>query len=872
MRILASATFVVLALALVSKTTTAADPSAATPTTTSWPFPITAAQRPGTYLWCPGSAFTKADIDFNLQQLHDAGFGFVHVIPIYGAKDADDKAIPYLSSRWVEMFDYLVKQAKQRGMFVDMTTGTGWCFGGPDLPTDAIDVRARYDAKTGKLSLAPAMKVKRAAPGGEGPMLNPFSPRAMEVYLERFTRAFDVDKMATPRAQYHDSFEYQSDWTADLYSEFLKRNGYDLKDHLPLFFNAQPPAESIDELTRLKHDYRHTLSELHRSSIASWTEWSNSRGMLTRNQAHGSPSNLLDTYAAADIPETEMFGAPEFPIPGFHRDPQMVRPGDSDPRVCMLASSAAHVAHAPGRQLVTSESCTWLREHWHETLPQIKLELDLFFLAGVNQMLFHGTCFSPQDAPWPGWYFYAATQMNWRNSIWADVPVLTQYVARCQSVLQAGQPANDVLVYWPISDLWMNPKGMTISCNVHHHDWLAKQRFGEVAQVLMDKGFAFDFVSDRMLKSLAVADRIISAPGGKYRAILIPACRYMPTSTLQRLAELREQGATIIFEKSLPEDVPGMLSLDQRRAEFAAAKTRLEKAGATIAADVVAGLETAGIQRERMADQGLRFIRRRDGKATWYFIANHTARDFDGWLPISTSSPGEATFLDPMTGELGHASQGGTTNHPKVYLQLPAGATLILHLAAKPLKPATWMTWSYWEPTGTPQALSGKWSVEFIRGGPELPAAYSLTELAPWTAAPDKRAQAFAGTAKYTLRFTAPTDAGWDWLLDLGDVRDSARVRLNGQEVGSLIALPFQIRVGPFLKPGENLLEVEVTNVSANRVRDMSLQGFAWKTMKDANIVNVDYKKWDPSQWPIEPAGLLGPVRLIPRNAKPLRR
>jgi len=105
------------------------------------------------------------------------------------------------------------------------------------------------------------------------------------------------------------------------------------------------------------------------------------RGMITRDQAHGSPANLLDVYAASDIPETEMFGAPEFPIPGFRRDPAMVREGDSDPRICMLASSAAHVAHRSGRQLVCSESCTWLRENWHASLAQIKLELDLFFLA-----------------------------------------------------------------------------------------------------------------------------------------------------------------------------------------------------------------------------------------------------------------------------------------------------------------------------------------------------------------------------------------------------------------------------------------------------------------------------------------------------------
>ena len=91
-----------------------------------------------------------------------------------------------------------------------------------------------------------------------------------------------------------------------------------------------------------------------------------------------------------------MFGAPDYPIPGFRRDPKMVRAADADLRICMLAASAAHIAHAPGQQLVSSESCTWLREHWHTALSHIKLELDELFLAGVNHVFYHGSCYSPQ--------------------------------------------------------------------------------------------------------------------------------------------------------------------------------------------------------------------------------------------------------------------------------------------------------------------------------------------------------------------------------------------------------------------------------------------------------------------------------------------
>jgi hypothetical protein len=134
---------------------------------------------------------------------------------------------------------------------------------------------------------------------------------------------FDRSRPALPRAQYHDSFEYHSDWTVELPAAFKAARGYDLQEHYPAFF-ARAGTGPRDHQARLKADYRQTMAELHLAAMQRWTRWANERGMVTRNQAHGSPSNILDVYAAADIPETEMFGAPEFAVRGFRRDPDRV--------------------------------------------------------------------------------------------------------------------------------------------------------------------------------------------------------------------------------------------------------------------------------------------------------------------------------------------------------------------------------------------------------------------------------------------------------------------------------------------------------------------------------------------------------------------
>ena len=38
----------------------------------------------------------------------------------------------------------------------------------------------------------------------------------------------------------------------------------------------------------------------------------------------------------------------------------------------------------------------------------VKAVVDCLFVMGINHVFYHGTPFSPADAAWPGWMFYAA--------------------------------------------------------------------------------------------------------------------------------------------------------------------------------------------------------------------------------------------------------------------------------------------------------------------------------------------------------------------------------------------------------------------------------------------------------------------------------
>lgn len=874
-----------------------------------WP-PISCEQRVGAYWWWMGSGVDELNITRQLELYKAAGMGGVHIIPIYGAKGYEDRYVEYLSPRWLELLNHAVAEGKRLGLWVDMTTGTGWCFGGPSI-TPALACAAvqsqTHDARGGDLfhlETVPAMlqtitainnegvaadltdqvtnegkfdwtapngvwktftvfqkpadrMVKRAAPGGAGHMLNPFCGEAVQQYLKRFDAAFDGYKGLMPRAMYHDSYEYQSDWSPDLLQAFQERRGYRLQEYLPAFFEEGDP----DLAGRIKCDYRETLSDLMvENFIRPWTAWANQKGCVTRNQAHGSPGNLLDLYAAADIPETEMFNK------------------DRDPLVSKFASSAAHVT---GKVKVASETGTWLKEHFNETLADVKDLVDELFVSGVNQVVYHGTCYSPEDAPWPGWLFYASTQMNPRNSFWHDVPVLNEYIARCQAVLQTGRSDNDILVYWPIHDAWHTPEGRVIQMTVHKTEWLTKQPIGNVARELWRRGYTFDYVSDRMLEQAQVTNGSIRMPGGGYRIILVPPCQHIPLHTMEILFQLAEQGATVLFTDRLPEDVPGLAKLEERRNALKTLSSALQwneshneaphgQGRVLLAETAVNGLEKAGIDRERMVDTpGIQFIRRSENTGRYYFIANrglgfarHVAvTPFDGWLPLATSAQ-SAVLMEPMTGAIGKARLRNTVDQKtEIYLSLEFGQSVIVHTFMEQEVQAP--KWTYWECEDEPAALSGTWNIEFIEGGPDLPPAIKTDRLASWTDLGGKEAQRFAGTARYSLVFDCPGEATQGWRIDLGNVGESARVRLNNQEVGALISPPFRLDLPPgLLKPNENSLEVEVTNLCANRIRDLDRRGVEWRKFHDINLVNLDYKPFDASHWPLRPSGLLGPVTL----------
>lgn len=845
-----------------------------------WPVPNQEA-KPGTRWWWLGSAVTENDLKWNLRQFADHGIGAIEITPIYGVQGNEKNNIPFLSPRYMDILKYVNAECKADGIEFDMATGTGWPFGGPWVPLDesasqmliidttvvgkkikALDLRpiekkrkntslvGIYAFSEGKFlkittplvegaltTKLPSkgtwriialyqkkgvMAVKRAAPGGAGFVIDHFDKQAVTNYLKHIEEAFEKTGTPYPHTFFNDSYEVsESDYTPTLFQEFYNRRGYSLEENFD---------KLVDGDTKVVADYRETLGDMLLDNFTrTWTAWAHSHGAITRNQAHGSPANLIDCYAAVDIPEIEGFGLTNFGIKGLRQDPGKTRKNDSDFSMLKYAPSAAHIM---GKPYTSSETFTWLTEHFRTSLSQMKPDMDLMFCAGVNHMFFHGTAYSPQHETWPGWRFYASIDMSPNNTIWRDAPYFMKYVERCQSMLQMGRPDNDFLTYLPIHDMWAKRSTgkRLMQFSIHAMGKLAPE-FVKCIDAIDQAGFDCDYISDRILLDTYYNNGMLHTPGGTtYKGLVIPSADNILTPAVKaHIEKLKAQGANIIVGTSA---------------------TDLTKAA----------------KAEKMKTElGLKLIRRSNDKGHHYFIANLTPNDIQAYTTLAVPMA-TAIWFDPMTGNRQRAEICGDS----ILVNLRSGESIILQtfnhkdealskeLASLPVR-------GEWKKTSPIVKTLNNWKLSFTEATPAISKTYNLDTTKAWENLDDST-RTLMGTGVYecTINLSAAElKKGNSWTIDLGDVRESARVYVNDSLIGCAWAVPYRLSFANLLHKGNNKIRIEVTNLPANRISELDRQGYKWRKFDEINVVDINYKKTSYADWTPVASGLNSEVKLI---------
>ncbi|MES2797923.1 MAG: glycosyl hydrolase [Bacteroidota bacterium] len=817
--------------------------------------------KPWAYWWWMGSAVSKEGIKQNLADYAEAGFGGMHIIPIYGVKGEEKNFIPYLSPEWFEMLDYTCAEAKKVGLGIDMTLGSGWPFGGPQVNQENAAKSFKINEINGIFELKidnTNQKVKRAAPGGEGLVVDHFDKQSVQNYLKPFETFFSK-KNYPIRAFYNDSYEaYGANWTVNFYEKFKKLRGYDISQYLNILVKNKAETE-IEK--RIWGDYNETISDLLYTEFNPvWTGFAKKYGKLTRNEAHGSPANILDLYAQTDLPETEFFGSKSYDIPLYRQDPnyeesRFGRPGNL---VLKLASSPANVV---GKKLVSSETATWLGNHFKVSLSQIKPIIDESFVGGVNHIFYHGMPYTPPNEPFPGWLFYASTNFNQNSHFWKELAQLNKYIENCQNLLQNSKADNDILFYLPMYDLWQQPgpNNQTHAINVHTilNEGMFSGGLGKLAHNLVANGFSFDFVSDKQIaKSKIVGKEIVTEAGQKYTAVVVPKTEVLSLETLTFFKNMAQKGLKIYFENQLPSKVNGFNDWQKRQDLF---EEMAQNLGVNVSSNLIQSLKNENVKSEMIAENGLSYIRKKTKTGHLYFITNLANSYHSNSISLS-SIANSVQLYDPLTNSKKFVTFRKLDNGKiSIPLVLNAGQSVFVETFDKKVEG---VKISNPEKVLTNKIeISGNWKIDFLNGMPYLPGSYVAKSLQSWANNSDTARQYFSGTAKYTIDFELPQaalkKAGF---IDLGDVRESAKVKLNGVDLGISWCLPFQLNIPQNLLKKSNKLEIEVTNLSANRIRFMDKKGMPWRKFYDINMVDINYKSFDASGWQPVDSGILGPV------------
>jgi hypothetical protein len=858
--------------------------------------------------WWFGPSVARAGLEREMRLMKEGGIGGFEVQPVYPlALDEPSTGIRnfnYLSGEFLDALRFTAAKARELGLRMDLTLGSGWPFGGPHVPIAQAAGRLRWErVKTtsarvplpamgeGEKFLAafaggtrrelsgirdgvlwleggdrPAevwffiasrtgMMVKRPAMGAEGFVHDHYDRAALANHLRHV-----ADPMMhalgdlRPHAVFCDSLEvFGSDWAADLPEEFARRRGYDLRPYLPALV-----ADVGPEALAVRHDWGRTLSELVEERFyAPLHEWSRANRTLFRIQGYGIPPATMASYAVSDLPEGE----------GAHW------------KQLQSARWAASASHIFGKPVSSSETWTWLHSPSFRATPlDMKTEGDLHLLQGVTQLIGHGWPYTPEGVSYPGWRFYAAGVFNDRNPWWIAMPDVAAYFQRASFLLRQGKPANDVALYLPVSDAWSRLGRRTNLLET------LRERLGPaIIGSILESGYGLDVFDDGSLERAGRVEKGALALGAnRYRMVVLPALETIPVATLRKLDEFARSGGLLIATRRLPSSAPGFKASEADHAEVRATMGRLfegEGAPGALVADEsgfgrAAGGRLAPDVALSPAAPALGFVHRTTPFAEIYFLAN------TGASPIRARAAFRVAGLnpewwDPKTGAAAPAAvldRGERTASVDLALE-PYGSRFLVFsrdISASP------QASNHAAPPAAVDISAG-WTVAL---GNARPAA--MERLRSWT--DDESSRYFSGVGVYTreIGVTPGFLARGRVTIDFGEgkplepvhmrngmrawldapVREAAVVFVNGQRAGAVWSPPYAVEITKLLKAGSNQLRVEVGNLALNHM--------AGRPLPDYRLLHLRYGvRFEPQDMdkvePI-PSGMMGPIRLIAGN------
>ena len=786
--------------------------------------------------WWFGPSATREELDAEMRHMKDGGIGGFEVATVYPLA-VDNPAsgfhnYPYLSAEFLDRIAFTSRRARELGLRMDLTIGSGWSYGGPYITPDLAAMRLRSERREiapGVTSIArpdpfehdrliaafiglgsvqeadpasfrtleipergpialPAgagprvvlfyfagqtgQIVKRAAAGAEGYVLDHYNRAAIETHLrEAGDKLLAAADPGSIDSVFCDSLEvYDADWTADLLHEFQTRRGYDLRPLLPI-----AELGNGDRADAVRRDYGRTLTELFEDRfLVPMREWAAKNHVRFRIQNYGLPPATLASYRHADVFDGEGF----------------------EWRTLSATRWASSASHLFGKPVTSSETWTWLHSPAFRATPiDLKAEADQHFLSGINQLIGHGWPYSPPQAAAPGWMFYAAGRLHGQEPV----------VAR-----DAGHVALSAAGELPAAP-GRSGRGRRAVCADRRcvvDDQAGDRPQSQPLERHPRPRRPGDHPGDSRCRPHVRPDRRRDAGGRRRRVDTGSSCcqlvKHMPDATRRWLAEYAAGGGKVL-EAGKGDDL-------QRRL------------AAALVADVALDPPAPAIG----------FVHRRLRDADVYFLANtsNVARTVRARFGDRTE---HVELWDPLTGVI---EQPPASSNGLVLAFEPHGSRIVVFRKKASTAPRATLR----RAIGSTELRTG-WTVTV--GG----TARSGTVDLPHSWADDPSTRYFSGTAVYRRAVQVPAAfraAGARVYLDFGDaasverealpggtmrgnsfaaliappIREAATVFVNGQRAGAVWAPPYRVDVTALLRDGSNDIRIDVYNTAINQLAE----------------------------------------------------
>lgn len=678
-----------------------------------------------------------------------------------------------------------------------------------------------------------------ASPEGTGPEIDKMSSKHaaahFEAYMGEIIRRIPPEDRKTWKLIVEDSYETGGqNWTDEFIGQFKKRYGYDPVPFIPAMYGHV--VGSQDQSDRFLWDMRRLITDQvayeyvgglrkisHRYGLKTWLE----------NYGHwGFPGEFLQYGGQSDEIGGEFWSEGDL--------------GNIENRA---ASSAAHIY---GKRKVSAESFTAGGKTFARYPAMMKQRGDRFFTEGINNTLLHVYIHQPYEDKKPGMNAWFGNEFNRFNTWFYDMDLFTDYLKRCNFMLQQGTYIADA-AYFIGEDA---PK-MTGVCDPP-----------------LPKGYAFDYINAEVIETrLTVQNGMFVLPDGmSYRILVLPQLKTIRPELLQKIAALVEQGGVILGPK--PERSPSLQHYGKADAEVQRLAAYLwgNINGTTVRMNRVGkGMVLSGMDMQEAlnllkiipdvatAEQDpLLYIHRSVNEADFYFLSNQSEKRIEV-TPAFRVTGKIPEYWNAINGQIrelkDYVLQSQSTVVPLTLAPNESVFIVFRKRASSTAKKRDSQGENFPDPYKT-ISITAPWNVKFeaASGGPKKPVVFET--LSDWSAHANDSIKYYSGAAYYTNNFTAgKTKSGTRLLLSLGPVYGMARVKINGKETGGVWTPPYTVDITDAVKPGKNEIEIKVVNTWVNRlIGDQRLPPEQRSTWTIINPYKADS--------PLQHSGLNGPVTL----------